>query len=195
MIQFERKFLYCFADIAAAKELIGKEGLFFDDFLRDKDLLTLELKSLVDVLLPYDLEGRGFGRFGGFVFENNVDRYKFFYCDPNLRCKRAFYLEGKEIQSRVKNSACKDWNNCPRPIWEDNVEYRIKPEETLLTYREVAQWTSQGKGQLLHNGFIVTGFNYLEDLDNEVICDTKIRKWSDSEWHEPTREYVSEVTE
>ena len=189
MIKFEKKFLYTFADIAAARELIGKEGLFFDDYLRDTDLLTLELKSLVDVLLPYAREARGL------VFENDITRYKFFYCDPHLKCKRAFYLEGKEIQSRVKNSACKDWNNCPRPMWDDGIEYRIKPEETLLTYREVAQWTSQGKGQVLRNGFIIAAFTYLEDLDNEVICDTKIRKWSDSEWHEPTREYVSEVTE
>lgn len=184
MIKFERNFLYCFADIAAAKELIGKEGIFSDTPIDQEDLHVGTLDVLGDA---GECE---------FPFRKaDSDFYRFFYCDPNLRCKRAFYLEGKEIQSRVKNSACKDWNNCPRPIWEDNVEYRIKPEETRLTYREVAQWTSQGKGQLLRNGFIVTGFNYLEDLDNEVICETKIRKWSDSEWHEPIKEYISEVTE
>lgn len=195
MIKFERKFLYCFADFAAAKELIGKEGLFFDDYLSDKDLLTLELKSLVDVLLPYDLEGRGF------VFENNVDRYKFFYCDPNLRCKRAFYLEGKEIQSRVKNSACKDWNNCPRPMWDDNVEYRIKPEtkeETFLTYKEVAEWLIKGNGQWREDlgcvNLIHPSLCYHDTCENDSFPHL-IRKWSDSEWHEATREYVSEVAE
>lgn len=187
MIKFERKFLYCFADIAAAKELIGKEGLFFDDFLSDKDLLTLEQKSLVDVLLPYDLEGRGF------VFENNVDRYKFFYCDPNLECKRAFYLEGKEIQSRVKNSACKDWNNCPRPMWDDGIEYRIKPE-TYLTLRQVAEWLAKGNGQVNLDGVIDTRYSYYPDKGNDLINENfKIRKWNDTEWHEATKEYISEV--
>lgn len=193
MIKFERKFLYCFADIAAAKELIGKEGLFFDDYLSDKDLLTLELKSLVDVLLPYDLKARGF------IFENNVDRYKFFYCDPHLKCKRAFYLKGKEIQSRVKNSACKDWNNCPRPMWDDGIEYRIKPEtetKTRLTHREVAKWLAKGGGQLFLNNtdIVISNHNYSLNAENSP-CQHLIRKWNDTEWHEATKEYISEVTE
>ena len=191
MIKFERKFLYCFADIAAAKELIGKEGLFFDDYLSDKDLVTLELKSLVDVLLPYDPETRGF------VFENNVDRYKFFYCDPNLESKRAYYLEGKKIQWRNKVF---DWDDCiGEPCWNEDTEYRIKPEpepetKTYLTNRQVAEWLAKGNGQ------VYTGDNIYTDLIYDVneehnYCDFEIRKWSDDGWHEPTKEYISEVAE
>lgn len=188
MIKFERKFLYCFADIAAAKELIGKEGLFFDDYLSDKDLLTLELKSLVDVFLPYDLEARGL------VFKNNLDRYKFFYYDPNLGCKRAFYLKGKEIQWRSDGF---DWTDCKgEPCWASDNEYRIKPEtETRLTNREVAEWLAKGNGEILSLDNMRNHILNYSELAEKLLCECKIRKWSDSEWHEATKEYVSEVAE
>lgn len=193
MIKFERKFLYCFADIAAAKELIGKEGLFFDDYLSDKDLVTLELKSLVDVLLPYDFEARGF------VFENNVDRYKFFYCDPNLESKRAYYLEGKKIQRLGANG---EWFTLAgEPFWDDGGEYRIKPEtkeETFLTYKEVAEWLIKGNGQWIEDlgrvNLIHPSLCYNDTCENDSFPHL-IRKWNDTEWHEATKEYISEVTE
>lgn len=185
MIKLERKFLYTFADIAAAKELIGKKGLFSDEPIDQEDLHVGTLDVLGDA---GECE---------FPFRKaDSDFYRFFYCDPNLESKRAFYLEGKEIQSRVKNSACKDWNDCPSPMWDDGIEYRIKPEKTRLTKREVAEWLAKGNGQVNLDGVIDTRYSYYLDKENDLLNENfKIRKWSDSEWHEATREYVFEVAE
>ena len=191
MIKLERKFLYTFADIAAAKKLIGKKGIFFDSFILDDELINKELFELLSVEQDNKTES----------YKNSQNTWRFFYHDPNLECKRAFYLEGKEIQSRVKNSACKDWDNCPRPTWDDGIEYRIKPEtkeETFLTYKEVAEWLMKGNGQWREDlgcvNLIHPSLCYHDTCENDSFPHL-LRKWSDSEWHEATREYVSEVAE
>ena len=189
MIKFEKKFLYTFADIAAARELIGKEGLFFDSFILDDELINKELFELLSVEQYSITES----------YKNSQNIWRFFYYDPNLESKRAYYLEGKKIQWRNKDF---DWNDCiGEPCWNEDTEYRIKPEpepepetKTYLTNRQVAEWLAKGNGQ------VYTGDNIYTDLIYDVneehnYCDFEIRKWSDDGWHEPTKEYISEVTE
>lgn len=176
MIKFEKRFLYTFADVEEAKKLIGKKGIFSDESIDHEDLRVDDL---------FVLEG---AEEGDYPFKTG-DRYffRYFYYDPNLGCKRAYYLDGKKIQFKGE----KHWFDCDgEPIWDDDTEFRIKPEtETRLTNREVAEWIARGEGQVLHLGNVMTDFYYGDTRDDEP-CAYKIRKWSDDGWHEATKEYI-----
>lgn len=77
----------------------------------------------------------------------------------------------------------------------------MQEEETPVTNKELALWLAQGNGQIYHHddsGFrteVKTIYIYHQDEDN---CDCtvnqylqcKIRKWGDTEWVTPTREYM-----
>jgi hypothetical protein len=186
MIKFEKKYLYTFADVEDAEKLIGKKGIFFDDILDVSDLKTLMLDELIS------LSGDDYSV--GLCFESIVGNFRYFYYDPNLECKRAYYFENKKIQFKMPNS--NKWTNFmdgEEPSWLDANEYRIKPEaETPLTNWQVAEWVAKGEGQVLHLGNVMTDFYYADTRDNEP-CAYKIRKWSDSEWHKPTKEYIEGV--
>ena len=187
MIKFEKKYLYTFADIEEAKKLIGKRGLFTDTRINENDLLNnieLTLEGILD-----EKE---------FQFKTKHCKYRYFYYDPNLECKRAYYLEGKQIQMRSTDTDdCVGWVDLDRePCWSDDVEYRIKPKtkkETLLTNREVAEWLAKGNGEIRVNDDIVISYitYFAHDGDNE--CKYLIRKWSDSEWSKATIEYIKEI--
>lgn len=73
-------------------------------------------------------------------------------------------------------------------------KYRIKPEskETMLTNRELSKWLAEGKGEVLgSNKFADTAWNYPTECSNvEVREGCEIRKWDDTEWRKPTREYA-----
>lgn len=58
---------------------------------------------------------------------NRTATRQFAYYDPNYEVKRAFYKEGKKVQSFLdyKN---KWFDVAGEPSWLDGIEYRIKPE-------------------------------------------------------------------
>lgn len=184
MIKFEKKFLYTFADVEEAKKLIGIKGLFVNTYINMNDLKRGELQELTGVLNVNVKR-----------FKNERNEYwQFFYCDPHLECKRAFYLEGKEIQ---REAVTGDWIDELEPEWYDNYKYRIKPEtKTRLTNREVAEWLAKGNGQIrFDDGDLGKEEHFYSGISYPWCCDDyscfgKIRKWSDREWHEPTREYI-----
>lgn len=79
-------------------------------------------------------------------------------------------------------------------------------EETLLTNRELAKWLAQGNGQVC---FDDKTKNFGKDTDGNrfkamcsaidwtyfgaddfFVTDVLVRKWDDTEWHKPTREYA-----
>lgn len=184
MIKFEKKYLYCFADVEEAKKLIGKKGIFFDNCINDSHLKSLVLDELIGIS-----DGTVWK---GLFFESIVGYFRFFYYDPNLEVKRAYYLENKKIQFKIPNS--NKWTNFKdgeEPSWLDVNEYRIKPKETHLTNRQVAEWLAKGNGQVLYLGNVMGDIYYGDGQDNKP-CKEQIRKWSDSEWHEPTKEYIED---
>ena len=67
------------------------------------------------------------------------------------------------------------------------------PEEAtnLATNRELARWLAEGNGEakVVTNVFIHWTYGELEANKN-VDDNVSVRKWSDTEWHEPTREYL-----
>ena len=69
------------------------------------------------------------------------------------------------------------------------------PKPRRATNRELARWLAQGNGEFtnpksdFYNNY--ASFSYEEcDKDKEIYANFKVRKWSDTEWHDPTVEYL-----
>lgn len=139
---------------------------------------------------------------GDYPFQvyNGIE-FRFCYYDPNYSIKIA-HEQGKKIECKIKGDAWEDWDYTPSPAWLDDHEYRIMPEEQKpVTNRELAFWLVRGYGQIYHyddSGFrteVKTSHGYHQEEDN---CDCninsnfhcKIRKWGDTEWVTPSREYM-----
>jgi hypothetical protein len=71
------------------------------------------------------------------------------------------------------------------------------PEQKLATYRELARWLAEGKGEMQKGNMsrVFTSLSYASALGNDPIDYpinefTLVRKWDDTEWVFPTREYL-----
>lgn len=68
------------------------------------------------------------------------------------------------------------------------------PEVTgqeLVTYRELARWLAKGNGEVMLSKSVFSNFNYSNDDENNALDKRfTVRKWDDTEWHKPTREYL-----
>lgn len=76
-----------------------------------------------------------------------------------------------------------------RSAWEHCAEI----PEVLVTYRELARWLAEGKGEMRRGNLsmVFTNLSYASALGNDPIDEfTIVRKWDDTEWHKPTREYL-----
>ena len=88
-------------------------------------------------------------------------------------------------------------NRCYPVIGNDNsfdhcAEIPDKGSE-LATNRELAKWLAHGNGQLHTSGFcsVWTAFSYDIGHDDDACSKfIRVRKWGDTEWHKPTREYL-----
>lgn len=77
-------------------------------------------------------------------------------------------------------------------IWPHMALLTDPPKPRRATNRELARWLAQGNGEILDKThYINTGYEYFRCLDDdEVHLTIKVRKWSDTEWHEPTVDYL-----
>ena len=77
------------------------------------------------------------------------------------------------------------WNHCA-----------ILPEDPTprrATWLELSKWISKGEGLVLDELIerIDTGIIFKVDYQNNPVDDKiKVRKWDDTEWHEPDVEYI-----
>lgn len=69
------------------------------------------------------------------------------------------------------------------------------PKPRRATNRELSRWLAQGNGEFtnpqadFYNNY--ASFSYEEcNKDKEVYANFKVRKWSDTEWHEPDVDYL-----
>lgn len=110
---FDKKYVYFMWDDC----LKGKEVLVEDDIynlekeVNDGDTAFFEV-SKSDSNEPFRIE-----------YEDTT--YRFAYYDPNYLCKIA-YNEGKEIEVLIGEQ----WCSASSPVWNDDNQYRIKPEES-----------------------------------------------------------------
>lgn len=88
--------------------------------------------------------------------------------------------------TEVIASCCRRWLHC--------AEIPDEPKLRRATYREMSMWLAKGKGELTYEGIesnVYTALTYNIDNPNvEIGSVVKIRKWEDTEWHEPTVDYM-----
>ena len=78
-------------------------------------------------------------------------------------------------------------------IYPHCAEIPEAPKPRRATNRELARWLAQGNGEVLcsDNRMIHSFWEYDRLTSGLSVCDyAKVRKWSDTEWHEPTVEYL-----
>ena len=78
-----------------------------------------------------------------------------------------------------------------RSAWRHCAEIPEEPKK-LATYRELSRWLAEGNGEMKAGSELAyTHMNYnLSRANSEADSTAKVRKWDDTEWHKPTREYL-----
>ena len=80
---------------------------------------------------------------------------------------------------------------CENSTWGHCAEIPEVPESKLVTYRELARWLSEGNGEVMWSKTVCSNWNYSNDEENKALDESfTVRKWDDTEWHKPTREYL-----
>ena len=75
---------------------------------------------------------------------------------------------------------------CQYSTWKHCAEI---PE--FVTYRELARWLTEGNGEVMWANNILSNWNYSTDEESKALDESlSVRKWDDTEWHKPTREYL-----
>ena len=67
------------------------------------------------------------------------------------------------------------------------------PKSRRATNRELSRWLAQGNGEIGNISDCVMAYHSYGKLagDSPVWSETKVRKWSDTEWHEPDVAYMN----
>ena len=110
---------------AADESLIGKR-VFYSDSLDDIAFMVNEGETGRMGIIS------GFIADGGFCMSTGTV-YEYAYYDLNYETKIA-YNQGKQIQKRW--SASSPWEDIPDPLWLDDFEYRVRPEEAWRPYKD-----------------------------------------------------------
>jgi len=77
---------------------------------------------------------------------------------------------------------------CQYSTWKHCAEI---PEPNPVTNRELASWIAKGNGEVKADDVVYSNWNYYNDQENNPIKDSLlVRKWDDTEWNKPTREYL-----
>ena len=80
---------------------------------------------------------------------------------------------------------------CENTTWRHCAEIPEVLESKLVTCRELASWLAKGNGEVKDESTIYSAWYYLQDQENCIVQNSlSVRKWDDTEWHKPTREYL-----
>lgn len=178
-MKFEKEFVRCVAD----DELLGKSVFYADDIIS----LAMRVNEGVCIGVVQELTE------SAFPFKVNDEVWVLVYYDPYYKLKQAYY-QGKAIE--LYSYADDEWLPLDEdePTWHfDPSRYRIA-EDKPITNKEFARWVGNNNGQWglkdteeVHNG----NFTYRVMRDYEPIMpEILVRKWEDTEWVKPTREYL-----
>ena len=65
------------------------------------------------------------------------------------------------------------------------------PDSEQATVIQLAEWVSKGFGLIKRAGYITNSVSFLYDDEHSPASNASlVRKWGDTEWHKPTREYL-----
>ena len=80
---------------------------------------------------------------------------------------------------------------CENSTWQHCAEIPEVQGLELVTYRELARWVSEGNGEVKDESTIYSAWYYFKDQENYIVRDSLyVRKWDETEWQKPTREYL-----
>ena len=80
---------------------------------------------------------------------------------------------------------------CENSTWRHCAEIPKVTESELVTYRELARWLAEGNGEVMWSNAVHTDWGYMTDEENKALDESlSVRKWDDTQWHKPTREYL-----
>lgn len=86
--------------------------------------------------------------------------------------------------------------SCAEGFYRHCAEIPEAPKPRRATNKEVSKWLAQGNGQCeFHTcdnsrGPIKTYWEYIGPDNNAVVSGVYVRKWGDTEWQEPTVDYM-----
>lgn len=65
------------------------------------------------------------------------------------------------------------------------------PKSKPVTNRELARWLSEGNGEAMWANAVRSNWNYSNDDETKALDESLyVRKWDDTGWRKPTREYL-----
>lgn len=194
MPKFEKQYVH----FIWTDELEGKM-VFFADYIQ-------QLKQRVEnnIIGHYAKATKGEANLPFRIVDGQAS-WQFAYYDPYYELKVA-REQGKVIQRYWKSE--QEWEEHIGDDFTDDVSlYRIKPDEPALkpdeapiTNRDLAQWLAEGYGQYMDVEYTVARTYYCYDYydrceastdDAPINKDIRVRLWGDTEWHVPTRKYMS----
>ena len=80
---------------------------------------------------------------------------------------------------------------CENSTWRHCAEIPKVHELEIVTYRELARWLAEGNGEVMWANNVLSNWNYSTDEESKAIDESlSVRKWDETEWHKPTREYI-----
>lgn len=183
-MEFEQEFVRFMPD----NELKGKKVIYADDIMTLKDRVLEYMSGNLEYLPDTVTEVYK----SGLPFEVNGYPWRFVYDDPYLELKAA-HKQGKVIE--LYNESDDEWFPLEEePDWYfDPSHYRIA-EESMITNKEFARWVGSNQGQWrFKDKYTIGNRDFTYDLsldDSQIPSDILVRKWDDTEWYEPTREYL-----
>lgn len=104
---------------------------------------------------------------------------------PTTAVVIALLAKSSNFQYRVVINDCSFYPHCailPDP-----------PKPRRATNRELSRWLAQGNGEVKYASqyAVKITIEYGTKCDNDPCHESfKVRKWSDTEWHEPTVDYM-----
>ena len=117
------------------------------------------------------------------------------HCEEKAQCGTVCGMEHKQLADWLKElktlrekseKKCNILDNVQSDIVAENSE-ESKPRRA--TNRELAKWLAKGNGEKTEDAYNKQSHSYI--VDNYLVNDKiKIRKWEDTEWHEPTVDYM-----
>jgi hypothetical protein len=114
-----------------------------------------------------------------FVWDNDVK------CDVPLVQTVYAVIRTVNGTTQVVGAVSLRWQHCAE------IPEEVKPRRA--TIREFSKWLAQGKGEYkTGTGLILTSFSYDNGwkIDEPVDSAYMVRKWDDTDWHEPTVDYM-----
>lgn len=103
--------------------------------------------------------------------------------EPSIQTVYAVIM--KENGTTQAIGECCRWSHC--------AEIPEEPKPRRATNRELSKWLATGNGEYTNQiGNACSAYTYDEqESDKEVNSLFKVRKWDDTDWHEPTVDYMA----